>query len=68
MRSASKALFDKAASMAERDVIRRYSGSIYRLECYSNGWILRADGVALCSPFSTKEAGILALDAVAPIS
>jgi hypothetical protein len=48
------------------DVRRTYCGSVYWLRCYAAGWLLTADGVALAAPYPTREAGLAALDAVAP--
>ena len=52
----------------EADARGVYCGSVYRLECYAAGWILRADGVAISAPIADKAAAIAALDAVAPFN
>jgi hypothetical protein len=61
-------IFDKAASMAEKDIRRRHGDTVYTLENYARGWILRAGGVAIGGPYETKEKGLAALNAVAPSS
>lgn len=48
-------------------ILRRYCGSVYRLEHGRTGWLLHADSVCIGGPYDSRAAAMAALDAVAPI-